>query len=144
MEIKDGKIEIDVEELIKDEKVLRECAKEVIFSETVVEGLIKLMTADEIDWDDESLPWWKSIHFGRRCFEDARLTLIKKADEAAQKQVELLKKERDTFEKYWNEGIEENGNLKREIDKLKYELHHTKEALKSMKEDNENRWSRLE
>ena len=110
---KDGWIELDPEALINNEAVLLRLAQNASFSKWLIHGLTELLLRDEVDWDDGDVPWRTIVSFGRSQWEEARAKLIAKADEAAQIQVEKYKGERDTFERYYNEGNEKRWRLEK-------------------------------
>lgn len=135
MDISEGTIRIDVEELVSRDDFLTEAARHATFNRFLVKGIIQLMLTDEVQWDENEVdtPWWTSVSFGRSYFEEARALLIAKADEAAQKQVELYQKERDTFEKYYREYQSKSCDLESKVCDLQYALREARQEVKELR-----------
>jgi hypothetical protein len=131
VDIKEGKISIDIEDLVSRDEFLTEFAKHACFNRYLFNGITQLLLTDEAEWPDEEngVPWWISVSFGRSYFEEARALLIAKADEAARKQVELFKKERDTFEKYYRDYQSKFWDAESTINSLRHELRCARQLL---------------
>ena len=122
MKIENGEIKIDIEELVNKDEFLVEFAKHASFNKNLFNGIVQLLLTDEVQWDKDKSPWYTIVSFGRSYFEEARKLLISKADEAAQKQVEIYKKERDTIEEYYRKYLSKNVELENRVSELEYEL----------------------
>lgn len=133
--ISDGTIRIDVEELVSRDDFLTEAAKHATFNRFLVKGVIQLMLTDEAQWDENEIdtPWWTSVSFGRSYFEEARALLIAKADEASRKQVELYQKERDTYEKYYHEYQSKSCVLESKVRDLQYALREARHEIEVLR-----------
>jgi hypothetical protein len=110
-EFKDGRISIDLEDIKEDEAILRELAKTVVFDKTLMECFAKLLVSDRIEYEDEPAGWpygWWSTWSGKgQVFEAMRQIVSQKADETAQKLVEICNHSRDEMDLYFfgDEGL---------------------------------------
>jgi hypothetical protein len=92
--IKDGKLTIDLQDLVRDEIMLREIAKTALFEKLVLTALASMIVSGEIDWQDGESPWWMgSSDYGPN-FEEARVKLAELAPEGAQKLITELQRQR--------------------------------------------------
>lgn len=93
---KDGKLEIHLSELVRDEVLLRAMAKTAIFEELLLEAVVKLAVTGQVEWADspDECPWWIGTS-GRLPFERMRAELSKLADETSKETIRELTKQRD-------------------------------------------------
>jgi len=103
MKIDDGYIKIHFDDLLNAPGVLEECGKHASFRKNLFEGITQLMLTDEVQWAPDESPWWVTVSFGRSDFEEARMKILSRLDEAAQTQLKKFRDERDTFSKYYDE-----------------------------------------
>jgi hypothetical protein len=124
MKLSGEKIEIQIQDLVSREEFLIEFAKHACFNRTLVEGICQLLLTDEIQWSKDSYesPWYTIISFGQSEWERARALLIAKASDAAQKQVEMLKRERDNYKEKYDEFSRKCWQHERTIYDLQREL----------------------
>jgi hypothetical protein len=95
IKVEEGKLIIYLEDMIRDETMLRAIAKHAIFNELVLTALASLIVGGEVDWQDGDSPWWiGGSDFGPN-FETARVKLAKLAPDGAQKLIEELRRQRD-------------------------------------------------
>ena len=94
--IEDGKLCVELVDVIRDEAVLREVAKTAIFDEYLIEGVGKLMIHGFIEYHDDTCRPWYSYWTGcGATFEKARRIFAGMADRIAQKLIADLIEERD-------------------------------------------------
>ena len=119
MKVKGGQLIIEIEDIIQDADVVKACAKYAVFNKTLVFGIVELLLKDKIKWpgDKEDLPWYVISGFGRSYSAETRDLLISHAEKITQKANELLKKERDKYEKKYNESRRECNQLKNQLEK---------------------------
>ena len=130
---KDGEIAIHVESLLTDE-VLKLCAKHAVFQREIAYGICEAILKDEVDWNDGDAPWYTIISYGQSYFEKARELLLLKADIAIQKGYDIIKKERETYDKLYHEYLEKSCEKDRTIIGLKGCIYEYKETINSQKE----------
>lgn len=94
-EVKDGKLSIRVEDLLRDETVLATITKYALFDEIVLHGLAEVFVHGQIDWNDGGLPWYICSSSFRANFERARRKLCELAPEGAQKLLDEMSLERN-------------------------------------------------
>ncbi len=95
IEIKDGELKVHLSYLIRDETMLREIAKTVLFDELLLVAITSIALTGEVDWKDGEATWWMgSSDYGPR-FEKLRTALVAIAPEAAATLIKDLTKQRD-------------------------------------------------
>mgnify|MGYP001561430512 FL=1 len=93
--VKDGKLIVHLETIIRDETMLREIAKSAIFDELLLTAVISLIVSGEIDWQDGDCPWWiGSSDYGPR-FKAMRVKVAALAEPGTQKLLAELRRQRD-------------------------------------------------
>ena len=101
MKIEDGYIKIHFDDLLNAPGVLKECGKHASFNKYLFEGIVQLMLTDEVQWEPDESPWWTTMSFGKSYYEEARMKIFSRLDEAVQTQVKKFQKERDAFSEYY-------------------------------------------
>ena len=96
MKVVDGRIQIDYEELLDDETILRALAKHALFEPLLIEALTKWLIADQISWSDEQeSPWYILTSGPGSVLENARKALLPLVSEIVRNENARVCMERD-------------------------------------------------
>jgi len=98
MKVDGNEIKIPIYDLLHNEDVLRAITKSAIFDTYLIEGLIKWLMDDKIDWDhnpDGDMPWYIYTTANGSVLEKARAALLPLVDEIVRNENERLRAERD-------------------------------------------------
>ena len=93
--IKDGVLSVYVDDLIRDETVLRTVAKYALFEEMTLNAMAQVFVNGQIDWNDGDLPWYRISGSFNAAFEQTRRELCRLAPEGAKALLDDICTQRD-------------------------------------------------
>lgn len=99
MKTENGNIIIPIDDIVRDEAVVREIAKQALFDDFLLHAISNVALKGEVQWTEEEAPWWTCSSGSNARFEKVRALIATVAEEGTKALIVELTGLRDRLEK---------------------------------------------